>query len=183
MYCLMEALLKIVSPEQCVIYALSLVGYVSNYFIISPGIAITRCSITLGSSAITIPAPRSYECRQVAIIRMEENAVVSIPSIKYSLQFPMWYTAGLVERRLCVMGFPSCMDIQGLEVNGSSWFTCLFSTNDHPVAPGHRFSNWYWFNHTQVNILVQSSLHSVLPVECHWYWRVVGNWFCSRIYH
>ena len=63
------------------------------------------------------------------------------------------------------MRFPRSMCVEWLEINSATWFPVLLCTNHHPMAPCDRFTDGDLFKHTQSNILVQSSLDILLPVE------------------
>ena len=50
-----------------------------------------------------------------------------------------------MEQWLGVVGFPSCVGVRGLKIDGSSRFTILLGTDDHPVAPCDWLTNGHGF--------------------------------------
>ena len=48
--------------------------------------------------------------------------MVAVPCVEYGLAFPVRYASRLVERGLGVVGFAERMFVQGLEVDGASFF-------------------------------------------------------------
>ena len=83
--------------------------------------------------------------------------MVAIPKFKYGFLFVAWYRPGLVEWTLGVVCLSCGMQIQCLEINGTSGLPIL-GTYDHPVTAG-------------------------LPVEGHWDWGVVGYWLGILVNH
>ena len=74
--------------------------------------------------------------------------MIAIPGIEDCLFGVGGHRSGLMKGRLCVMSFPSCMCVKGLEVNRSTWLSVLLCTYNHPVAPRDRFTYWDLFDNT-----------------------------------
>ena len=55
----------------------------------------------------------------MAILDVKRDRVVPIPSVEDCLAMVEWDGAGLMKRGLCVVGFPRCMAVQGLKINGA----------------------------------------------------------------
>ena len=81
-----------------------------------------------------------------------------------------------------MVSFTHGMPVKGLEVDRSSWFTRLFSSDNHATAPGDRGSFWHWFDDTKLDISIQSFLYLLLPVYCNWYGGVMSHG-CSIFVH
>ena len=82
------------------------------------------------------------------ILLMQWDTVVPIPGVADSLECVGWDGPGLVEGCLCVVGFSSCIFVEGLEVYCASRFSRLFGYNHHSVTPGYRGSDWDRLNNT-----------------------------------
>ena len=63
------------------------------------------------------------------------------------------------------MCFSAGVFVKGLEVNCPSWFTILFGTDNHSVAPSGRGSCWYAFKYTKTNVSVQVFFHLFSEVK------------------
>ena len=67
-----------------------------------------------------------------------------------------------------MVGLPYRMPVEGLKVHRSSWLARLFSGDDHATAPGDWSTFWDSFDDSELNVSIQSFLHLILPVYCHW---------------
>ena len=73
-----------------------------------------------------------------------------------------------MEGRLGVVCFPGGMNVEWLEIDGSSWCGILLGTDNHSVAPCDRFSNGYGFQHSKSHISVEAIFDVILPVKGYW---------------
>ena len=109
--------------------------------------------------------------------------MVAIPTIKYGFLFVAWYRPGLVERTFGVVCLSCGVQIQCLEINGTSGLPILLGTYDHPVTPGDGLTYWNRLNNTKGDVLIEAGFYLVLPVEGHWDRGVVGYWLGVLVNH
>ena len=178
-----ECLLNRVRPHQGVVNAFGFLRDVRDDLVKSATVAVTRGDVSLGSHAVPISTPRGDEGGKVAVIFMEVNAVVPVPSVKHGLSGVGWDSTGLVERGLGMVCLADSVSIERLKVYCSSWLARLFGAYHHFVAPGHRSANGDWLDDSKADISVEARFHIVLPVHRYWDRCVVGNGFGVVVYH
>jgi hypothetical protein len=141
--CLVETASQVICPEESIIDNLGLVGDMRDNFIKTSRVSVSRCNISLRCSFVPVPSPWGNEGRKVAIVLVQWNTVVSIPTIENGFLFATRNGAYLVERTLGVVGFSGCMKVECLEINCASGFAVFLGTHDHAMAPGHRLADGY----------------------------------------
>ena len=100
-------------------------------------------------AVISISSPWDNEGGEVAVVRVEGNTVVAVPTVKDSLLGTTRYGTGLMKWALGVMGVPHGMEVEHLEIHCPPVFAIFLSVYHHAVAPGHWFTHWYWLKDTQ----------------------------------
>ena len=80
-----KALVKVICPKEGVVNTFSFVTDVRDNLVEPSRVAITRDDVTLGCCFVAVLIPWSYECGEVAIIRMEGDAVVTILAVEDGL--------------------------------------------------------------------------------------------------
>ena len=107
-----------------------------------------RCYIALGCCFVSVASPEGDEGGEVPVVFMQGDAMVAIPAVKHGLFRATWYGACLVERTLCVVGFPGGVEVQCLEVDCATWLAIFLGTYHHAVTPSDGLSDGDWFNDT-----------------------------------
>ena len=51
------------------------------------------------------------------------------------------------------------------------------------MTPGNRLANGDRFQHSQLDVMIQSCFHSIPPVEWNGYWCVMRNWLSIGVDH
>ena len=128
-------------------------------------VAIAGCEITLRCSAIAIATPGGDEGGKMMVIRVEGDAVVSVPGIEYGLIGAMGDGPCLMEGGLGVVGLSGCMEVEYLEVHCSVRFSILLRADYHSMTPCDWFANWDRFDYTKADILVKPGLDLFSPVK------------------
>lgn len=93
--------------------------------------------------------PQCYKSGKVPVFRTDGYTVITSPSFKCCLFLvlrnrPCLVT--LVKRRLSAMRFSYGVNIKSLKIYRSPWFSILFRTNDHVVAPCDEVTKWNRLN-------------------------------------
>ena len=144
-----EALLEVICPKEGVVDTLSFVADVGDNLVEASRVAITGGDVTLGCCFVAVSAPWGYEGGEVAIFRMEGDAVVAIPAVKNGLFCVTGYRACLVEWALCVVCLTCGVEVKRLEVACASRLAVLLCTHNHAVAPCDRLSYRDLLEHAQ----------------------------------
>ena len=79
------------------------------------------------------------------------------------------------------MGLSEGGSVQGLEINGPSWSSCLLGDTDHPAAPLTGCVGSHLLNDPQRTVSVQACLDLYLPVGRDRYGFMDGHRFGSLL--
>ena len=90
-------------PQESIVNTLCFVADVGDDAVIPAGICVSRGHVALWGSAIPVAPPRCDEGGVVAILDVEGDRVVPIPSVEDCLAMVGWDGAGLMKRGLCVV--------------------------------------------------------------------------------
>lgn len=143
-----KALVKVICPKEGVVNTFSFVTDVRDNLVEPSRVAITRDDVTLGCCFVAVLIPWSYECGEVAIIRMEGDAVVTILAVEDGLFCTTRYRVCLMQGALRVVCLTCGVKVKRLEVNCASRLAVL-CTYDHALAPRDRLSYWNWFKYAE----------------------------------
>ena len=101
----------------------------------------------------------------MVVFLTDGDAVIAVPCVEDCPLFAVWDGSHLVERGGCVMRLPFCVSIEGLEVDGPTWFAVFLCAEHHSVAPCDGFAYGYRLDDTQTDVLIKACLDLLLPMK------------------
>ena len=73
-----------------------------------------------------------------------------------------------------MVSFSDSMAVECLKINGSSWLSCLFRADNHPMAPCDWGTYRDLFYDAETHILIESGFYVFMPMNRDWDGCVVG---------
>ena len=122
-------------PHDCIVHASDVVLELACNGIKPLVVSITTDQMSLSRYLVLIPNLFCQECCVMAILWVQRDRVVTIPTIHHRLLDICWYLACQVERRLDWKGLPLRELVERLVVYCPTWIPIGLGCNHHSGQP------------------------------------------------